>query len=242
MARPPSKQPTDGELEILKVLWETGPAGLGQIHAVLEERRGVAITTVATMLKMMLAKEMVEREDGPRGYLWTARRQPQGRRLGPARQARPACLRRLGSPAGGPSDRGGRARRPRARGDPGDLEIAAGQRQETLPKEEGDQLMSSTLLTTSPVWTAAGWTMLHLIWVGAAIGLMAALVRRLLASAPPETRYGVALMCLLALSVSPVLIFVRISSRFRDAIVAGRSRTVTRRRSLADRSTDSDSA
>jgi BlaI family transcriptional regulator, penicillinase repressor len=73
MARPPSKQPTDGELEILKVLWETGPAGLGQIHAVLEERRGVAITTVATMLKMMLAKEMVERQDGPRGYLWTAR-------------------------------------------------------------------------------------------------------------------------------------------------------------------------
>ena len=66
MARPPSKQPTDGELEILKILWETGPAGLGQIHAVLEERRGVAITTVATMLKMMLAKEMVEREDGPR--------------------------------------------------------------------------------------------------------------------------------------------------------------------------------
>ena len=73
MARPPSKQPTDGELEILKVLWETGPAGLGQIHAVLEDRRGVAITTVATMLKMMLAKEMVAREDGPRGYLWTAR-------------------------------------------------------------------------------------------------------------------------------------------------------------------------
>jgi predicted transcriptional regulator len=73
MARPPSKQPTDGELEILKILWETGPAGLGQVHAVLEERRGVAITTVATMLKMMLAKEMVERTDGPRGYLWSAR-------------------------------------------------------------------------------------------------------------------------------------------------------------------------
>ena len=73
MARPPSKQPTDGELEILKILWETGPAGLGQIHAVLLERRGVAITTVATMLKMMLAKELVQREDGPRGYLWSAR-------------------------------------------------------------------------------------------------------------------------------------------------------------------------
>ncbi len=73
MARPPSKQPTDGELEILKVLWEKGPAGLGQVHTALAERRGVAITTVATMLKMMLDKEMVERADGPRGYLWKAR-------------------------------------------------------------------------------------------------------------------------------------------------------------------------
>jgi BlaI family penicillinase repressor len=73
MARPPSKQPTDGELEILKILWETGPTGLGQIHSVLQERRGVATTTVATMLKMMLAKELVQREDGSRGYLWSAR-------------------------------------------------------------------------------------------------------------------------------------------------------------------------
>jgi BlaI family penicillinase repressor len=72
MARPPSRQPTDGELEILKILWDLGPVGLGQIHVVLHERRGVAITTVATMLKMMLAKELVERDDGPRGYLWKA--------------------------------------------------------------------------------------------------------------------------------------------------------------------------
>ncbi|MHC5538312.1 BlaI/MecI/CopY family transcriptional regulator [Singulisphaera rosea] len=72
MARPPSTQPTDGELELLKILWETGPAGLGQVHAMLQERRGVAITTVATMLKMMLAKDLVRREDGPRGYLWSA--------------------------------------------------------------------------------------------------------------------------------------------------------------------------
>ena len=73
MARKASKQPTDGELEILKILWDYGPAGLGQVHEVLHERRGVAITTVATMLKMMLAKELVERGDGPRGYLWKAR-------------------------------------------------------------------------------------------------------------------------------------------------------------------------
>jgi predicted transcriptional regulator len=73
MARPASTQPTDGELEILKVLWETGPAGLGRIHGILHEQRGVALTTVATMLKTMLAKDLVQREEGPRGQLWSAK-------------------------------------------------------------------------------------------------------------------------------------------------------------------------
>ena len=72
MARTPSKEPTDGELEILKILWAIGPAGLGQIHEALRTRKDVALTTVATVLKMMLAKNLVERTDGPRGYLWSA--------------------------------------------------------------------------------------------------------------------------------------------------------------------------
>ena len=69
MARRASLQPTDGELEILKVLWEIGPAGLGQVHASVQNRRTVELTTVATMLE----KELVRREDGPRGYLWSAK-------------------------------------------------------------------------------------------------------------------------------------------------------------------------
>jgi len=72
MARPPSTQPTDAELEILRVLWNRGPAGLGNIHALIQERRQVALTTIATTLKTMLAKGLVAREDGPRGYLWSA--------------------------------------------------------------------------------------------------------------------------------------------------------------------------
>jgi BlaI family transcriptional regulator, penicillinase repressor len=39
VARPSSTQPTDAELEILKVLWEHGPVGLGPIHAVIREDR-----------------------------------------------------------------------------------------------------------------------------------------------------------------------------------------------------------
>lgn len=73
MARTASKEPTDGELEILAFLWDHGPAELRQICAALQERRKVATTTVATMLGVMLAKGLVHRASGDRGYLWSAR-------------------------------------------------------------------------------------------------------------------------------------------------------------------------
>jgi predicted transcriptional regulator len=72
MPRPPSTHPTDGELEILQVLWRSGPASLGEIHNELREERPLAKTTVATMLKLMLQKKLLRRQEGPRGYLWSA--------------------------------------------------------------------------------------------------------------------------------------------------------------------------
>jgi BlaI family transcriptional regulator, penicillinase repressor len=73
MARPTSKQPTDGELEILKILWESGPAELGGICSALRRHRPVATTTVATMLKIMLSKGLVKRSEGDRASLWSAK-------------------------------------------------------------------------------------------------------------------------------------------------------------------------
>src|SRR5260370_22637239 len=72
MAGPASEQPTDGELEILGVLWETGPAELRIVHTALCVRRKVATTTVATMLGAMLDKGLVRRTNGARGYLCSA--------------------------------------------------------------------------------------------------------------------------------------------------------------------------
>ena len=59
MARPASSHPTDGELEILRVLWERGPSSLAEVCAALREEREVATTTVATMLRVMLDKNIV---------------------------------------------------------------------------------------------------------------------------------------------------------------------------------------
>ena len=73
MARAPSAHPTDAELEILKVLWDAGPAELGRVVSALNRSRPIAVTTVATTLKVMMQKGLVERDQGPRGYRWSAR-------------------------------------------------------------------------------------------------------------------------------------------------------------------------
>ena len=73
MARTASTQPTERELDILQVLWQHGSANLGTICRALRQSRPLATTTVATMLKVMLDKRLVERRSSNRGYLWSAR-------------------------------------------------------------------------------------------------------------------------------------------------------------------------
>jgi predicted transcriptional regulator len=72
MARPANEHPTDGELEILRVLWERESATLGEICTALRRERQVATTTVATMLGVMLDKGLVGRKKGSRGNVWSA--------------------------------------------------------------------------------------------------------------------------------------------------------------------------
>ncbi|MEX0610977.1 MAG: BlaI/MecI/CopY family transcriptional regulator [Pirellulales bacterium] len=72
MARPASTHPTDGELEILRVLWSRGPSSLSEICEALRRERDVATTTVATMLRIMLDKGLVRRKRAVRGHQWSA--------------------------------------------------------------------------------------------------------------------------------------------------------------------------
>lgn len=72
MARPASKHPTDGELEILRILWANDRCTLSEVCDQLRTRRDVATTTVATMLRVMLDKKLVKRKRDQRGYQWSA--------------------------------------------------------------------------------------------------------------------------------------------------------------------------
>jgi predicted transcriptional regulator len=57
----------DLQLAIIRVLWERGEAPVAEVHAVLQEERGLAPTTIATMLLKMEKKGVVaHRLDGRR--------------------------------------------------------------------------------------------------------------------------------------------------------------------------------
>ncbi|HMS16298.1 MAG TPA: BlaI/MecI/CopY family transcriptional regulator [Planctomycetota bacterium] len=73
MARQRDSSPTPGELEILNHLWDSGASELKTICAAIRAERPIATTTVATMLKLMLQKGLVQRVSGERGYLWKAK-------------------------------------------------------------------------------------------------------------------------------------------------------------------------
>ncbi len=63
MARRPSKNLTERELEIMQVIWERGAARLGDVQDALNENGdGVAASTVATQLNLLVAKGYLTQE------------------------------------------------------------------------------------------------------------------------------------------------------------------------------------
>jgi len=72
MARPTGVHPTDGELEILQVLWSQGSTSLSALCEQMRQQRTVATTTVATMLRVMLDKRLVRRKGSGHGAVWEA--------------------------------------------------------------------------------------------------------------------------------------------------------------------------
>ena len=63
----PSQQLGDLQLAIMQVLWRSGEATVGEVHAALQEERGLALTTISTMLVKLEHKGVVaHRADGRR--------------------------------------------------------------------------------------------------------------------------------------------------------------------------------
>lgn len=77
MPRSSSKNPTELELEILKVLWRLGPATVRQVRDELAAVRDLAYTTVMTMMTIMDTKGYVKRVKDGRSFIYEATYQEQ---------------------------------------------------------------------------------------------------------------------------------------------------------------------
>jgi predicted transcriptional regulator len=65
-------QLTPLELELMKVLWETGPATVQQVHDHLDLEPPLAYTTIQTMLNVLHRKGRVKRSLKDRAYRYRA--------------------------------------------------------------------------------------------------------------------------------------------------------------------------
>jgi BlaI family penicillinase repressor len=61
MSRPPSRHPTELELQILKILWGQGPGTVREVQQRLLPGRRLAYTSVMTVMKIMTDKQYLRR-------------------------------------------------------------------------------------------------------------------------------------------------------------------------------------
>lgn len=68
--KPP--RPTDGEVAILRVLWELGPSTVRQVHERLSRDRDGGYTTVLKLMQIMTEKGLVARDESSRTHVYRA--------------------------------------------------------------------------------------------------------------------------------------------------------------------------
>jgi BlaI family penicillinase repressor len=83
VSRPASSQPTEVELQILRILWELGESPVRVIHERLEADKGTNYSTTVKMLGVMLQKGLVKRDEAaqPHVYRPVLSREKAGRRM-----------------------------------------------------------------------------------------------------------------------------------------------------------------
>jgi predicted transcriptional regulator len=70
--RPKSEHPTQGELEVLKLLWRQGPCSVRQVWEVLNQQRRRHYTSVASLLAAMSEKGLLAAEVQGRTLIYRA--------------------------------------------------------------------------------------------------------------------------------------------------------------------------
>ncbi|HEY1402929.1 MAG TPA: BlaI/MecI/CopY family transcriptional regulator [Pyrinomonadaceae bacterium] len=67
-------RPTDAELEILNVLWRSGPCTVRDVHqAIIRAKPATGYTTVLKTMQIMAEKGLVQRDESQRAHVYEAR-------------------------------------------------------------------------------------------------------------------------------------------------------------------------
>jgi predicted transcriptional regulator len=67
-------RPTDAELEILTVLWSTGPATVRQVYEFISRRRPAQYATILKFMQIMADKGLLLRDEQQRAHVYKAAR------------------------------------------------------------------------------------------------------------------------------------------------------------------------
>ena len=66
----PLPRPTEGELELLRILWDRGPSTVRDIHQDINTKRALGYTSVLKLLQIMTEKGLVEREESGKAHIY----------------------------------------------------------------------------------------------------------------------------------------------------------------------------
>ncbi len=72
MSAPKYIKPTEGELEILRVIWDKGLASVRDVHEELAKTKDVGYTTTLKLMQIMNDKGLVKRDKSTRAHYYTA--------------------------------------------------------------------------------------------------------------------------------------------------------------------------
>src|SRR5690242_6196655 len=72
--QPKLPRPTDAELEILAVLWSTGPATVRQVYEQISKRRPAQYSTILKFMQIMADKGLLLRDEEQRAHIYRAAR------------------------------------------------------------------------------------------------------------------------------------------------------------------------
>ena len=72
--QPEPPRPTDGELEILTVLWSRGASTVRDVHQAIATRKPTQYTTVLKLMQIMAEKGLLQRDEEQRAHIYRASR------------------------------------------------------------------------------------------------------------------------------------------------------------------------